>query len=646
MAFSGSAGEDKRDFMNKTGLLKQSPHGQLEDLRTLYRSALRLSESDDLIEAMFQIVADDLFSAVSLKRVLALYYDKNQGTLECKACRGFNDHDVFPPMSFEKVNGLLKRVYSSHEFLNVVHVDSADSNGLSTSTECRIFEQDHAGAEGQRRQAINVCLVGKKATAKDFPLWAGLKEGCVFLLEEEDQTVKDLLGGRRSFLILPVIGNGDFLGYILADKKSHDTPVSYGEARLASALVNHASGLIARAIRQKEMVDKIEEQNRELKVIQEQLAESLKHSEYQKSFYESIIQNLRSGLVTMDQYMEISHINKSAEKMLGYDEGELLGKSIRTILSEPEKAGDCILREQVEALDMDCGLISEMKMRCKDGCELLVESCFSVIVDSAQEIKGLSCIFRDIKEKKLMEQHLARMERLASLGELTAGLAHEIKNPLAGIDGALQILSQSFSKDSPEKDVFKELFGQIKRLDQSVHHLLEFALPAKPNLCPLKLIDIINKAMLLVSSRIKDERIETRVNLDSDHPTIQGDPYLLQQALLNILLNALDAMGPGGLLEIHTCWADKSYGCSRIKCISNLNRSFDKGVRVIIRDSGCGIDPKNFDSIFNPFFTTKNHGTGLGLSITHRIIEQHHGSIFLESEPGNGTIFIVNLPID
>ncbi len=386
--------------MNKTGFLKQAPHRQLEDLRTLYRSALRLSESDDLIEALFQIVADDLVSAISLKRVLVLYYDKKQGKLVCKACRGFNSHDVFPPLSFEKVNGLLKRVYSSHEILNVIQVDSSDSKGLSTSTECRILEQDYVGSEGQRRQAINICLVGKKATVKNFPSWAGLKEGSAFLLEEEDQTVKDLLGGRSSFLILPVIGNGNFLGYILADKKSSDIPVSYCEARLASALVTYASGLIARAIRQKEMIDKIEEQNRELKVIQEQLAESLEHSEYQKSFYESIIQNLRSGLVTMDQYMKISHINRSAEKILGYDKGELLGKSIRTILPEPEKVEDCVLREQVEALDMDCGLISEMTMRCKDGCELLVESCFSVIVDSMQDIKGLSCIFRDIKEKK------------------------------------------------------------------------------------------------------------------------------------------------------------------------------------------------------------------------------------------------------
>jgi PAS domain S-box-containing protein len=630
--------------MTTAGLLRQEPHKQIQDLRTLYRSALRLAKTDDLVEALFQIVADDLVTSISMKRVLALYYNKDKGILECKAHRGFNGHPASSPLPFEAVNGLMKRVYSKRESLNVVHFDPTDSSGLSMPTECQILEQDCTGLEKQKRQAINVCLVGKKATATDFPHWRGLKEGSIFSLKEEDQTVKDLLGGPCSFLILPLVGDGNFLGYVLTDKNSCATPVSYGEARLASALVSHASELIAKAVKQKEMVDKIEEQNRELKIAHDQLAGSLKQSEHLKSFYESIIQNLKSGLITVDQKMEISHINRSAEEILGYPKGDLLGKSIRTILSDSEMVEDCVLKEQVESLEMDCGLLTEIKMQCKDGCQLPMEACFSVIVDSVQDIKGLSCIFRDITEKKLMEQHLARIERLASLGELTAGVAHEIKNPLAGINGALQILSQSFSTESPEWEVFKEIFRQIKRLDQSVQHLLKFAIPVKPNFCSVKLINVINRTMPLVANRIKAERIETRVNLDSDHPSIQGDPYLLQQALLNILLNALDAMNPGGLLEIHTCWADKAAGCSRIKCISSLNRTFTQGVRVIIRDSGCGIAAKDLDSIFNPFFTSKTHGTGLGLSITHRIIEQHHGSIFVESDLDAGTIFIINLP--
>lgn len=631
--------------MTTAGLLQQDPHNkQVQDLRTLYRSALRLAGTDDLVEALFQSIADDLIMSTSLKRVVALYYNKDKDTLECKAHCGLNGHVVSSLLPFEAINGLLKRVYSQRESLNVIYLDSTDSIGSSMPVECQILEQDYAGSERQRRQVINVCLVGKNATAIDFSHWPDFKEGSIFSLEEEDQTVKGFLGGSCSFLILPVVGSGNFLGYVLADKDGSDALISYNDVRLASALVSHVSDLIARAARQKEMVDKIEEQNKELKIAHKQLARSLKQSEHLKNFYENIIQNLKSGLVTVNQQMEISHINESAEEMLGYHKGELTGKPIRIILSDSENAEDCVLKKQVEALEMNCGHLSEIEMKCKDGCLIPMEACFSVITDSAQEIKGLSCIFRDITEKKLMEQHFARIERLASLGELTAGVAHEIKNPLAGINGALQILSQAFSTESPEREVFKEIFRQIKRLDQSVQHLLEFAVPVKPDFGPVKLIDVINRTILLVDNKINAKRIKTRVNLDSDHPPLQGDLYLLQQAILNILLNALEAMDSGDLLEIHTCWADKASECSRIKCISSLNRTFAQGVRVVIRDTGCGIATKDLDSIFNPFFTTKNHGTGLGLSITHRIIEQHQGSIFVESKPGDGTLFIINFP--
>jgi hypothetical protein len=129
--------------MTTAGLLRQEPHKQVQDLRTLYRSALRLAKTDDLVETLFQFVADDLIMSTSLKRVLALYYNKDKDILECKAYRGFNGHPVSSPLPFEAVNGLLKRVYSQRESLNVIHLDSIDSIGSSMPTECQILEQDY-----------------------------------------------------------------------------------------------------------------------------------------------------------------------------------------------------------------------------------------------------------------------------------------------------------------------------------------------------------------------------------------------------------------------------------------------------------------------------------------------------------------------
>jgi len=431
---------------------------------------------------------------------------------------------------------------------------------------------------------------------------------------------------------------------VIADAGRDNTPVPYEDARLAAAIVRHASRPIILAKQQQEMLRKIEEQNWKLKEAKKELAQTLEQTEHLKSFYESIIQNLKSGLITVGQKMEITHVNKSAEEILGYSKEELLGQSIRTILPEPDQARRCIFREQVEALDLDTGHISQIELVAKDGEHIPVETCFSVITDSFEEIKGLSCIFRDITEERLQEQHMARIERLASLGELAAGVAHEIKNPLAGINGALQVLAQAFPRQSNEREIFTEILKQIKRLDQVVHQLLEFARPKKPDFKSINLIEIINRCLFLVGNRIAEGRIKTKISLDSDHPPLKGDPNLLQQAILNILLNALDAMEPGGTLEIHTCWMDKANSCAKFKCLSPINRTFHSGIRILIKDTGKGIPQEKLDTIFNPFFTTKQKGTGLGLAITHRIIEQHQGSIYVDSNPGKGTIFIINLP--
>ena len=279
----------------------------------------------------------------------------------------------------------------------------------------------------------------------------------------------------------------------------------------------------------------------------------------------------------------------------------------------------------------------------KDGHEIPTESCFSVITDADGTVTGLSCIFRDITERKAMEEYLARIDRLASLGEMAAGVAHEIKNPLAGIAGAMQILARDFPEGTPTREVFDEVFRQVQRLDAFVNNLLRFARPSKPQFKMVRLSEVLNSALFLASRQIQEKRIAIELNYGKDQPLIQGDQGLLQQVFLNIILNALDAMGPEGTLEIHICWTEKARLCPRAECLSSYSRT-QEGVKVVIRDTGSGIPPEQLSQIFNPFFTTKRSGTGLGLSISHRIVEQHQGTIFVESRVGSGTTFTICLP--
>lgn len=610
---------------------------QVNELRVLYRSALRLTDKIG-VQELLQAVTEDILSNTCLERVAILFYQPSEEQFELQLAQGFNGDRIPKKIPAHNINSLLKKSIWRGEPANII----ISRNGKGEAGDGFQLFKDGFGNRQPCRQPINLFVQGDAALLSQ-DVWPHETE-----LHDsgEPSPFPGIVPGMEGpFIVVPFHGQGEFIGLLIADRGKNSEPIPYSDTRLTAAIVRHASRPIIIALRQQEMLARIEEQNHSLERTKKRLSSTLEHTRHLKSFYESIIQNLKSGLITVSQQMNITHINRAAEEMLGYSKDELVGKSIRILLPEPIKGRRCIFREQVEALDIHKGYTSEIELVCKNGEHIPVETCFSVIIDSHQEIRGLSCIFRDISEKRIQEQHLARIERLASLGELAAGVAHEIKNPLAGINGALQILAQSYPSDSSEREIFQEILKQIKRLDQVVHQLLEFARPKKPDVRPINLIEIINHCLFLVTNKITQKRIKTKISLDSDHPMVNGDPDMLQQAILNIILNALDAMDRGGTLEIHTCWTEKAKHCAQIKCISSRNRSFRSGVRILIRDTGPGISPEEINSIFNPFFTTKSRGTGLGLAITHRIIEQHDGTIFVDSKPGHGTTFIINLPI-
>lgn len=234
---------------------------------------------------------------------------------------------------------------------------------------------------------------------------------------------------------------------------------------------------------------------------------------------------------------------------------------------------------------------------------------------------------------------LDRAERLAGMGTLAASLAHEIKNPLAGIDGAVQVLADELPDADSRKEIMREILGQVRRLDKTVRDLLAYARPGCPDVAPCDLHQVLDRTLLLLAGDPEAKQVRVARSYGADLPLLTADGRQLGQVFLNLILNAIQAMPDGGQVRIRT-------ECRRTEGKSAA-RSFPGSAEVLVEvaDTGPGIPAHLREEIFKPFVTTKHRGTGLGLSVSRRIVEEHGGRIAVECPPGGGTIFRVVLPV-
>ncbi len=258
------------------------------------------------------------------------------------------------------------------------------------------------------------------------------------------------------------------------------------------------------------------------------------------------------------------------------------------------------------------------------------------------------------KVEKLHYEQMKRADRLATVGEMAAGIAHEIKNPLTGIAGVIQILGRGIPPEDERHKIIKEVLEQIDRLDKAVKNLLSFARPPVPNLTEVRINALLEKIIAFLSPQFSKNQITVRKDYSPEVSEVLGDPELLQQVFLNIILNGVQAMPGGGELRVETSISSVTVpvmhkvgpaedGESFME--SGISDARTDAITIRITDSGKGILPENMVKIFNPFFTTRQQGTGLGLAITQKIIEQHGGGITVDSEPGKWTAFTIYLPL-
>lgn len=238
-------------------------------------------------------------------------------------------------------------------------------------------------------------------------------------------------------------------------------------------------------------------------------------------------------------------------------------------------------------------------------------------------------LYEDLKRSK---QYIRRADRLASLGTLAAGLAHEIRNPLVSIKTFIQLLPQRIDDEDFRTNFMSIAKDEVERIQHLVEELLDFAKPSEPNLAVSDLNEIVEKTVLLVENDLKSKKIELKTHLDPELREIMIDKEQIKQVILNIMINSIQAIEPNGNISVVT----RTVGV----------RGDKPSAQIEITDDGPGIGEADLENIFNPFFTTKHMGSGLGLAISHQIIKEHHGSIEAESTQGKGTVFFINLPID
>ncbi len=277
------------------------------------------------------------------------------------------------------------------------------------------------------------------------------------------------------------------------------------------------------------------------------------------------------------------------------------------------------------AVGLLIGLVVDRQEHYRRGLEIQAET--------------LAKSHRDLQEQTRLllekETQLRRADRLSALGQLSAGLAHEIRNPLGAIKGAVEILQDDFPSGHPKAEFYSILLREVERLNDVLTNFLNFARPVTPNLVPLDVRAVLTALEGLISGQARAHQVQIFTSFHSGPSRIMVDETLLKQAFLNIMLNAVEAMPKGGDLAISTRLSSEGSAGGR-----------PEWLEIVFDDTGPGIQEEDLGRIFDPFFTTKKDGTGLGLAITHRIIENHHGTIRVVSQRGKGTTFVVTLPLE
>lgn len=350
-----------------------------------------------------------------------------------------------------------------------------------------------------------------------------------------------------------------------------------------------------------------------------------------RAHHDDLVSSLQDAVIVLGPAGDVAQWNPAAEELLKVSASSALGKPFDQVLPQAQAVAG-LVRKALAAgrahADFEATLVRP------DGAPVTVSAVASILAAAGGEPRGAVLALRDVSRLRELEEKLRRSDRLAALGQMAAGMAHEVRNPLVGIRAAAQFLEGDPAFSAGLREYTGVIVREVDRLNAIVEDLLAFASPKPVQLAPCNLNRVLEEALALEAARLEAAGVSVTRLYDPGLPPVLGDPPRLHQVFLNLFRNAAEAMPGGGALAVRT----------RFERLSARLGGRSAAVAEVA-DTGSGVPPDHLTHLFNPFFTTKARGTGLGLAVSLRIVEDHGGAIEVEADAGHGTSFAVILPL-
>ncbi len=420
-----------------------------------------------------------------------------------------------------------------------------------------------------------------------------------------------------------------FLGVIVG-AYYHPWKLRREEVVMLSVLANQASSVLENIAL---VEDVVEARNEARKLLRQVLDD--------QRFKEFILESIPGGLVTVDLHGQMTTVNHAAQIMLGYHPYEIIGQPALKLF--PPRIMQHVMHTGTSQRET-------LTIAGEHGQERTLDATFLPLRDDREQVIGTLVTLSDVTIVRRLEEEKRRLDRLASLGEMAASVAHEVRNPLASIKTSMQLLLDDLAElapgvdgqnavgqiDNEMLDSVRVVLKEVERLDSIVRDLLLFSRPRSFHPVECNVVEICERVLYLIANRCAEANVVIhRAYLNT--PSVLIDVAQVEQVLLNLCINALQSMHEGGILTI-------SCQVRQAPATDSLTRASTR-LEITVSDTGTGIAPDSSERIFQPFYTTKAHGIGLGLPISRRLVEDHHGTLTVESRPGYGATFTIQLPL-